>query len=130
MKFDPKEKTKHTTFKCYVPGGPWVVEYIDMLGITLAWCNEGGEWLEFDIRPFPYSELPVQRGMADVISIQKKEFVYCLVGWRGLTNDNGDPLPCDDESKNALFNHHKSVRDFVLECIDELHVSIGAAIKN
>lgn len=119
------------TIRAIFPKGNWETVYIDLLGVPITFCREGVDEIEFDLRPFPYDEMPVNRGMFSPVELQKKEFLYCIVGWRGdICGEDGSVLPCDDKTKLAVFNHYSDIRAFVLRCIDEMESSYGHAIKN
>jgi len=124
-------KPKSQTVKGVFPRGEWEVAHIGLLGITVAFCREGVDEIEVDLRPYPFDETPLDRGMLNWVKLQKKQFVYCITGWRGdLYDEDGEPLPCNDKTKEALFNYDRDFRGFVLGCLDDMVEHRGAVLKN
>lgn len=45
-----------------------------------------------------------------------EDFNYCLVGWKGVTDANGEDLPCTEEIKKKVFDFGLGgIATFVLE---------------
>lgn len=83
--------------------------------------------LEFQIRPFKSSE-HVFGSNRDIV---KLKFVYCLVDWKGLTDDDGKtPYKCTKENKEYLYDYYEEVSVFVIEKLVELQTNLDNAIKN
>ena len=45
---------------------------------------------------------------------------YCIVEWKGLTDDDGTPLLCDKETKTTLMQTNVGFAQFVGKCLELL----------
>jgi len=125
---DPKEVK---TFKGLFPRGRWECIWIDLLGLPGLICEDGVDEVEIDLVRFPFSEFPVERGLYDPKEVQKREFMKCLVGWRGIEDEkSGEPVQCSDEAKTHLFNYDQRLRNFVMRSLYEMDGSRDEALKN
>jgi hypothetical protein len=79
------------------------------------------EGVSFRLRPYPITQFEsVSDDFKSQISMTLKMFAYCIVDWKGLENDKGKPLPCDDVMKEYIFNHFQDIREFVMGAINKL----------
>jgi len=101
-------------------------------GIPYLVLDEGSVLNDFevDLVPFPYSELPSQREIAKFSDVQRTQFMYCVKGWRGVQDENGNDVKFSEENKLKLFNDSQPFRTFVLARIDELSGSEITILKN
>ena len=127
MKVRTKIESRH--FKGLFPRGEWEVPYEPSLGLFGVWCPEGMDEVDVELVPFPYDEIPFQRGIFDPKELQRREFVFCLKSWT-LEDEEGKPLKCDEKNKLFQFAHNRTFRNFVLGCIDEMAEDRGDALKN
>ena len=111
------------------PAGPVEFDFL-FGGIPLLICREGWDDISFDLVPYPYMEIPTNRGMFDLKELYRSQFMHCVKGWEGLYDDEGNPLECTQENKEWVFNYDKQLRDFVIEEIQEMEESRGQALKN
>ena len=90
------------------------------------WCKFE-EGTEFKIRPFRLSTLSnLDAGMDNL----KLQFNYCLVDWKGVENESGGKLNCNDENKLWFFDFGDAVREFVFAEADKMKVTFDKEIKN
>jgi len=99
--------------------------------------NINEEWFELDkdekylIRPFPTSqgiffpETPEEIGATGL-----KKFIYCVVNWVGLENEDGTPFECNDENKTFIYNYNDEITNFILIKIHSFNVALKGEIKN
>lgn len=83
--------------------------------------------VEFLIRMFPFSEL---NGLEKIGKLLSEQFCYCIVDWKGLTDEDDKPLICDDENKLFLYDYYEDVRNFVFEKIKLLNEKEVKNLKN
>jgi len=80
---------------------------------------------ELEIRPFPNSRGNVAwRNGEMVLSGEERleRFMYCLSGWKGLTDADGKPLKCSEQVKKAIFDFNVAgIPEFVAEKDREFH---------
>lgn len=91
------------------------------------------EWFEYNkatkfrIQPFPFSHL---KSVDDAVAGLKDQFIYCLLDWEGVTDENDKTLKCDDVNKLFLFDYADEVREFVFTKARELADKLNAELKN
>lgn len=84
------------------------------------------EKVEFLIRPFKNSEINLDEG-----DYGKQQFLYCLVDWKGITEeDKTTVFKCNKENKELFFDYYTEIVLFIRDTLEELEKSIGTAIKN
>lgn len=78
------------------------------------------KWVKFDedvkfkVRPFPMSAgfyIPGEdKSFAD---FSLKKFIYCIVDWTGLTDQDGNELKCTEENKKFIFDYVPEISSFI-----------------
>ena len=48
-------------------------------------------------------------------------WTYTIVDWSGLMDDDGKPIPCDDDNKLFLMQNHVGFSQFVGACIEKMN---------
>lgn len=90
------------------------------------WCKFEGK-VEFLIRPFKFSEFKLD----DVSIGLRGQFVFCVVDWKGLTDEDGKTeFKCTTENKEFIYDYYENVRNFVFEQTKQQQEGLGKAVKN
>ncbi len=87
------------------------------------------------IRPFPQSmdvqEIIPGGGIVMDGGQALKKFMYCLVGWSGVLDRNGNPVPCTEEAKKMVFDANmKGIPRFVRLKSEQFFQDKAVAEKN
>ena len=82
--------------------------------------------VKIEIRPFAFSAVKI----SDFDGIMLEQFMFSVLDWKGIVDENDEPLPCNDENKKFMFDYVPEVRDFVSEKIREQVEKINAELKN
>jgi hypothetical protein len=45
---------------------------------------------------------------------------YCIIGWTGLRNADGNEIACDIDTKERVYLDYPSVAQFLMNCIDKV----------
>ena len=85
------------------------------------------ETTEFKIKPMRLSALnDFELNLKNLLA----QFGHCLVDWKGVDDEAGATLECNDENKEFLFDYHDEVREFVFGKQEELKKQFNKEIKN
>jgi len=80
--------------------------------------------VEVLLRPFPMSQAVFAPGSDESFAkAVKNKFMYCVVDWKGIVDEDDKPVPCDDENKEFVFDFISELRDAIadkLSTIDKL----------
>ena len=94
------------------------------------WCKYNEE-VEFLIRPFPNSKAPSK--MNNELSIGEYNwaiFRECVLDWRGVEDQEGNPLKCDMVNKQKVFDLDNKIFDFVFENQNSIKNRQEIEVKN
>jgi hypothetical protein len=73
------------------------------------------EEVEFKIRPFPQSEgLMPSDDEYKQAQFNWKVFNYCVLDWKGMVNEDNEPLECNEINKKFVFDYVREVFSFVI----------------
>lgn len=104
-----------------------------------------GKWYDFvkeaklKIRIYPNSltNVIIREGDQMISGLdQRKAFLYCLEGWKGITDAKGKALPCTDLVKEKIFDfatkvlEFRTIVDFVLMKSIDIQMVKGVQEKN
>ena len=94
-----------------------------------------GDGVKFKIRPFPASREKFSLSNKGEIVFhgehQLEKFLYCLVGWEGVTDADGNPLRCTDDVKTIIYeNKLGDIPSVVLSKVREMEQARAEAEKN
>lgn len=88
----------------------------------------------FKIRQYPASMLDTvftDGGIKFQGEDQCRKFKYCLCDWKGVTDLNGKPLPCNDDVKQKIFDFKLGgIADFVMAKIMVMEKQKADSEKN
>lgn len=91
-----------------------------------VWCKYEGN-VEFLIRPFKFSQFKLE----DVSKGLHEKFMYCLVDWKGLTEEDGKTkLKCNQEHKELIYDYYDAVREFIFKQIQSMQEKLEKSLKN
>ena len=94
------------------------------------WVKWNGE-VEFLIRPFPNSKLAYKLGGGTLVGEHNYTvFKECVLDWKGVKNEKGEVIPCDDESKLKMFDLYSNVFEFVFNEQVKLKARYDEEVKN
>jgi len=85
---------------------------------------------KFFVVPYPYDEIKSDVSIINSPQLQKAMFMYCLVGWEGLQEDDGSPLEFNDENKEHIFKYEHGIRKEILFVVNTMMVEKVQIIKN
>lgn len=83
------------------------------------------ESVEIQIRPFPVTTLLI--GIVNKDDYQKtmwERYNYCVVDWKGILNEKGEPLECSEENKKFVFDWDEELLIFIGNKITKLSETI------
>jgi hypothetical protein len=96
-----------------------------------------GEWVkynedvEFLIRPFPNSKQPFRvSGDVSIGEYNWTVFNSCVLDWKGIEDQNNNPLKCNEINKLKLFDLNSSIPEFVFEKQKEIKARHEEELKN
>lgn len=80
------------------------------------------EGIEFKLRMFPNSEaMNIEGNMTNAISQGVwKVFNYCVVDWKGILDENEEPIPCNEENKLFIFEQDEEIMEWVIETVGNM----------
>jgi len=87
---------------------------------------EYNETVKFNLKPFPFSSIKV----TDVDASLWEQFKFCIIDWKGLEDDDGKKLECDEENKKFIFDYVPELREFVFQSVRKYSEKIAGEIKN
>ena len=83
---------------------------------------EGDQDIKFMIGPFPYTNSLFDL-TSDTVDIKSNKlsqmrllFMECLVDWKGFSDENDQPLECNNRNKSIVFDN---MTDIVLSVVDK-----------
>ena len=95
-----------------------------------VWVKFNDE-VEFLIRPFPNSKLAYKLGSVTIVGEHNYViFKECVLDWKGVKNEKGEEVPCDNESKLKMFDLYENVFEFVFGEQSKLKTKYDEEIKN
>ena len=101
---------------------------------------ESGKWfthpdnetIQFKIKPTSIYSLKKAPGddieitMPDIVDM----YVYSLVDWKGIDNEDGKPLKCNYDSKMAFLNQYDELAAFVITKAGEMKKELSEALAS
>jgi len=87
---------------------------------------EYSKGVEFQIQPLRFSTVNLDA----VTDSVKEQFEYCLMGWKGLTDENDEEFKYNEENKTFLYDYYKDVREFVFKIVNEIQAELDGDLKN
>ena len=54
------------------------------------------------------------------VGIAKARFQLIVVGWDGLTLEDGAEFPCTEDNKLIIFHHNREIVDYINDKVDEI----------
>lgn len=94
------------------------------------WCKYNDE-VELLIRPFPHSKLPFRAdGNLSMGEYNWTVFDACVLDWRGVEDQDGNPLKCNKDNKLKVFDLDNKIYDFVFEKQAEIKKVREEEVKN
>ena len=90
--------------------------------------------VRFEIRAFPFSlfesAVNIETKKMESTSL-RDQFLYCLTGWEGLTDDDtGKAFEYSEDNKLYLFNAYSDIREFVFTKANLLNEESDKEQKN
>lgn len=97
-----------------------------------------GNWVDweegasFQLRPYPITQIESIKDddLKSQVEQTLKMFKYCIVDWKGLEDEEGEKIPCNEKWKQYMFDHYADIRDFVLKSINNLMGLEDRELKN
>lgn len=92
-----------------------------------------GIWFDYDeevkflLRPYPISSVDPS---LDLIQEGKKDFMYCVVDWHGLVDENNNPFKCTEENKAHVYDYYLYIREFVVDKVASMILEASEQAKN
>ena len=78
--------------------------------VDARWIDYVEDGVKFKIRPFPMSMgMWMPNSDDEFIEFTKKRFLYCVVDWQGLLDENDEELPCNEETKSFIFDYVQEI---------------------
>ena len=71
------------------------------------------ETVQFNLKPFPFSSVKV----SDFDATLWEQFKFCVVDWKGLEDEDGKKLKCDEENKQFIFDFVPELREHVFASV-------------
>lgn len=65
----------------------------------------------------------------DDLALRKERFHRLVVGWKGVEDEEGNPLKCDEASKGMILEYESDFVNKVFEAVDALTDQINAEKK-
>lgn len=84
------------------------------------------EKVKFNLKPFPFSSVK----LSDVDATLWAQFDFCVIDWKGLEDDEGKALKCDEENKRFIFDYVPELREFIFTSVRTYNEKINGEIKN
>lgn len=63
---------------------------------------------------------PYEMSQTDTSKEDRLIWDYCIVDWKGMTYEDGTPIPCTADNKILLMSQSIGFSTFFTECIDKL----------
>ena len=91
------------------------------MGIVIDRTNVDGKWfeyedagdgVEFKIQPFKASLRSIRPG-DDLTSVLHKQSIYCLIGWKGIKDVNGEEVKYTEDNKKFLLDYDEDLAMWV-----------------
>lgn len=91
------------------------------------------KWVELDtdkdtkflIQPFPLSRghyIPTDD--SSIYLHMKERFIYCIIDWKGIVDEEDKPLKCNDENKDFIFEYVSQISSFIINKVSEFDKDI------
>ena len=61
--------------------------------------------IQIKIRPFPMSKGMWTGDESNLMEFGWKRFNYCVMDWKGLEEENGKKLTCNEKNKQFIFDY-------------------------
>jgi len=87
---------------------------------------------EFSIKARSLSSVEQARLESEIVKISKRgkinfdpsvvtteKFVRCVEDWSGIEDENGNPVPCTEETKRAVATHDRDFARLVLQALQD-----------
>jgi hypothetical protein len=101
---------------------------INVKAVDKKWFELEGTGASFLIRPFPLSLTKWDENK--VIELLYEQFDYCLMDWKGVTDEEDKELKCNPKNKKIVFDFSEKVREFVYSTSKALSEEIVEEVKN
>jgi len=90
---------------------------------------------KYNLRSMPFSRFRMPETDEDGNPILTMETAWvlfdgCLVGWEGLEDTDGKPVPFNRKNRKYIFDYIEDVREPVLKRIVELNGHVENEVKN
>lgn len=86
--------------------------------------------VELKVRPYPASreKLGLQEEGTLILSGSTRldKFIYCLLDWKNVTDEDDKPIKCNIKNKETIFNYN--IDNFVAR-VDDILLKISEATK-
>ena len=78
--------------------------------VDARWIDYEEDGVKFKIQPFPMSMgMWLPNSDEEFIEFTKKRFLYCLIDWQGLVDENDEELQCNEETKAFIFDYVQEI---------------------
>jgi len=98
--------------------------------ITFDKQNLEGKWFDYDdevkfhIRPFKTSLRALRPAGNTITDLFFKQAMYCLIGWEGIKDVNGEEVKFTEDNKKFIFEYSEPLIEWVCIKSKEVNESI------
>jgi hypothetical protein len=93
---------------------------------------EQAQWFKFNeevevlVKTMPFSQ---HRGL-EPMEMMFEQFKYCIVDWKGILDEEGNPLPVNDDNKALIYDFYGDLRNFIVKSAGELAEEVNKQLGN